>query len=55
MGIKDLWEVIDPAERKFSLEELATHCLKRRGASDLRIAIDVALWAFQARSAKGGK
>ena len=53
MGIKDLWEVIEPAEKQFTLEELAGDRAQRDGG--LRIAVDVAIWTFQARSSKGGR
>ncbi|KAI9278304.1 PIN domain-like protein [Phascolomyces articulosus] len=55
MGIKDLWEVIEPAERQYTLEEIAADRAQRSDEHQLRIAIDVALWTFQARSSKGGR
>ncbi|KAI8147198.1 PIN domain-like protein [Fennellomyces sp. T-0311] len=53
MGIKDLWEVIEPAERQYTLEELAGDREQRSNA--LRIAVDIAIWTFHARSSKGGR
>ncbi|KAG2217245.1 hypothetical protein INT45_012193 [Circinella minor] len=55
MGIKDLWEVIEPSEKQYTLEEIASDRAQRSDKHQLRIAIDVALWTFQASSSKGGR
>ena len=55
MGIKDLWEVIEPSGKQYTLEEIASDRAQRSDKHQLRIAIDVALWSFQACSSKGGR
>ncbi|ORZ25369.1 hypothetical protein BCR42DRAFT_340385 [Absidia repens] len=53
MGVSGLWDIISPAERKYSLEELAldrTVCHSK----SLRIAIDISIWNFQAQATQGG-
>ncbi|KAI7847382.1 PIN domain-like protein [Circinella umbellata] len=55
MGIKDLWEVIEPSGKQYTLEEIASDRAQRSDKHQLRIAIDVALWTFQASSSKGGR
>ena len=55
MGVSKLWEVIDPAKRSYSLEELSADRTQRDNRHELYIAIDIALWGFQANSSKGGR
>lgn len=53
MGIVDLWKLIADSERKFSLEQISNFSEKK--GKGLRVAIDVALWAFQARASVVGE
>lgn len=55
MGIKDLWELIAPAERRYNLEELCGDRWLRSDAKALRLAIDTSIWTFQAQSSQGGR
>ncbi|CDS04155.1 hypothetical protein LRAMOSA07110 [Lichtheimia ramosa] len=55
MGVSKLWEVIDPAKRSYTLEEISADRTNRDSRHQLFIAIDIALWVFQANSAKGGR
>ncbi|KAF7725476.1 hypothetical protein EC973_009576 [Apophysomyces ossiformis] len=54
MGVQRLWDTIAVSEKRFSLEELAADQWHRKGNHGLRMAIDVALWLFHARSGQGG-
>ncbi|KAI9811564.1 MAG: hypothetical protein M1826_003133 [Phylliscum demangeonii] len=51
MGIKGLYHEIGPGER-IALSKLAMDTFEQRGRP-LRVAIDTALWQFQAQSGKG--
>jgi hypothetical protein len=53
MGVVDLWKLIADSERKFSLEQTSNFSEKK--GKGLRVAIDVALWAFQARASVVGE
>lgn len=53
MGILDLWKLVGDSEKKFSLEQISSFSNKR--GKILRVAIDVALWTFQARSSVVGE
>ncbi|CAO3577979.1 unnamed protein product [Absidia cylindrospora] len=53
MGVSGLWDIISPAERKYSLEELALDCTVYHNKS-LRVAIDIPIWNFQAQATQGG-
>lgn len=55
MGIVDLWKLISPSERKYTLEQLSIDAETKRKGQGLRVAIDVAIWAFQARSSVVGE
>ncbi|KAM3482379.1 hypothetical protein MY5147_000227 [Beauveria neobassiana] len=52
MGIKGIYGELGPGQR-VSLSKLAADTLKAEGRP-LRIAIDVAIWQFQAQAARGG-
>ncbi|ROT43364.1 hypothetical protein SODALDRAFT_336741 [Sodiomyces alkalinus F11] len=52
MGIKGIYRELGPGQR-ISLAKLAAEKLETSGRP-LRLAIDVAIWQFQARAAKGG-
>lgn len=54
MGVVDLWKLIADSEKKYSLEQISNwnESKKERG---LRVAIDVALWTFQARASIVGE
>ncbi|KAM3561143.1 hypothetical protein ARSEF4850_003353 [Beauveria asiatica] len=52
MGIKGIYGELGPGQR-VSLSKLAADTLKAQGRP-LRIAIDVAIWQFQAQAARGG-
>lgn len=54
MGIQELWKIVDVAERTFTLEQLANNQEEKK-KQGLRVAIDVALWIFQARSSIVGE
>ncbi|KAI9473920.1 MAG: PIN domain-like protein [Benjaminiella poitrasii] len=54
MGISELWKIISPSEKKFTLEELAHNRISKSNGKSLRVAIDVALWSFQSRSSTVG-
>lgn len=49
MGISQLWQILEGGKRRYSLEELASESKTR-----LRVAIDVAIWGFQARAHNSG-
>ncbi|KAI8078681.1 uncharacterized protein BX664DRAFT_286746 [Halteromyces radiatus] len=53
MGVAGLWDIISPAEKKYSLEELALDHIDRYNKR-LRVAIDVSIWGIQAQSTQGG-
>ncbi|CDH57368.1 pin domain-like partial [Lichtheimia corymbifera JMRC:FSU:9682] len=55
MGVTKLWEVIDPAKRSYTLEEISADRANRDNRHQLFIAIDIALWTYQANSSKGGR
>jgi hypothetical protein len=55
MGVVDLWKVISQSEQKFTLEQLSNDTEKKKKGKGLRVAIDVALWTFQARSSVVGE
>jgi hypothetical protein len=55
MGIVDLWKTINSGETKFTLEQISNDTEKKREGKGLRVAIDVALWSFQARSSVAGE
>ncbi|KAK1999524.1 hypothetical protein LX36DRAFT_690035 [Colletotrichum falcatum] len=52
MGIKGIYRELGPGQR-VSLAKLATEQLENSGRP-LRIAIDIAIWQFQAQAARGG-
>ncbi|KAL2759516.1 hypothetical protein ACRALDRAFT_1079391 [Sodiomyces alcalophilus JCM 7366] len=52
MGIKGIYRELGPGQR-IALAKLAAEKLETSGRP-LRVAIDVAIWQFQARAAKGG-
>jgi hypothetical protein len=54
MGIYKLWAVLSAGEKKLTLEELSHETYQKRGTG-LRVAIDIALWAFQSRSSVVGE
>ncbi|KAI8337472.1 PIN domain-like protein [Chlamydoabsidia padenii] len=54
MGVSGLWDILSPAEKKYSLEELALDRITRHN-KQLRIAIDYSIWKIQAQSTLGGK
>ncbi|KAI9307710.1 PIN domain-like protein, partial [Cunninghamella echinulata] len=54
MGIAGLYEILSPAEKKYSLDDLALGHIDRYNCN-LRVAIDVSIWNFQAQSSQGGK
>lgn len=53
MGVADFWRLIADSEKKFSLEQISNSSEKK--GKGLRVAIDVALWTFQARSSVVGE
>ncbi|KAI7907556.1 PIN domain-like protein [Cokeromyces recurvatus] len=54
MGISELWRIISPGGKKFTLEQLSYDRSLKSNGKGLRVAIDVALWVFQARSSTVG-
>jgi hypothetical protein len=55
MGIIDLWKIVHPGEKKYTLEQIANDRSVKKNGMGLRIAIDVALWTFQARASVVGE
>lgn len=55
MGIVDLWKTVSSGEKKYTLEQISNDTEKKRDGKGLRVAIDVALWSFQARSSVVGE
>ncbi|CAO3643588.1 unnamed protein product [Cunninghamella blakesleeana] len=54
MGISGLWDILGPAEKKYTLEELALGHIDCFNCN-LRVAIDISIWNFQAQSSQGGR
>lgn len=54
MGIVELWKLLGPSERQFTLEQLSENTSERRDGKGLRVAIDVAIWTFQAKASVCG-
>ncbi|KAJ9119326.1 hypothetical protein QFC24_005797 [Naganishia onofrii] len=52
MGVKGLWEVLQPAAEAVPLTQLSLNALKENkdGSRALRIGIDASLWVFHAKS-----
>jgi hypothetical protein len=55
MGIVDLWKIVHPGEKKYTLEQIANDRSVKKSGMGLRVAIDVALWTFQARASVVGE
>ncbi|KAG0951017.1 hypothetical protein G6F57_001705 [Rhizopus arrhizus] len=54
MGIQELWKVIGHSGKEFTLEQLASNQFNKKQGKGLRVAIDTALWIFQAKSSVVG-
>ncbi|KAI9281147.1 PIN domain-like protein [Sporodiniella umbellata] len=50
MGISELWKLIDPGHKQFSLEQIASDQFNKKKGKGLRVAIDIALWIFQVKT-----
>jgi predicted RNA-binding protein Jag len=55
MGIQELWKVIGHSGKEFTLEQLASNQFNKNQGKGLRVAIDTALWIFQAKSSVVGE
>lgn len=55
MGIVELWKLLGPSEKQFTLEQLSETTNEKRDGKGLRVAIDVAIWTFQAKASVCGE